>query len=223
MKKFSTTGKTILVLAFLLMPFIFFLLLTSGKNNYKELEIFGPKIPKVSGDTVYHTIPAFSFTNFDGERITNEKLEDKIYVADFFFTSCPTICPKMSSQMHRVQKEFEDKDDVKLISFTVDPDKDDVETLAAYASEYNAIKDKWYLVTGSKTSLYQLAREGFFVTAIPGDGGPEDFIHSEMLVLVDKEKRIRGYYDGTDPHDVKRLIEEIKLLQNHYNRLERAS
>lgn len=223
MKNSSVLNKSLIVLAILLLPSLFFLFISFGKNNYKELEIFGPKIPKVSGDTIYHTIPAFSFTNFNGVEVTDEKFDNKVFVADFFFTSCPTICPKMSHQMHRVQKEFENNEDVILISFTVDPEKDNVETLAAYAEEYNAKNGKWFLVTGSKTSLYELAREGFFLTAIPGDGGPEDFIHSEMLVLVDKEKRIRGYYDGTDPHDVKRLIEEIKLLQNHYKRLERAS
>ena len=220
--KSAALNKTLIVLAILTLPTLFFLFISSGKNNYEQLEVFGPKIAKAPGDTIYHHIPEFSFTNYDGSNVTDETFENKIFVADFFFTSCPTICPKMSSQMHRVQKEFEDKDDVKLISFTVDPDNDTVETLAAYAKEYNAINDKWYLVTGSKTSLYDLARQGFFVTAIPGDGGPEDFIHSEMLVLVDKENRIRGYYDGTDPYDVKRLIEEIKLLQNNYKRVERA-
>lgn len=222
MKKISASGKTIIVLAILLLPFAFFLLLTSGKNNYKELEVYGPKIPKISGDTIYHEIPAFNFKNFDRTEVTQNNFDNKIFVADFFFTSCPSICPKMSGQMQRVQKEFEEKDDVLLISFTVDPDKDNVETLGAYADEYNATPGKWFLVTGSKPALYDLARAGFFLTAIPGDGGPEDFIHSEMLVLIDKEKRIRGYYDGTDPHDVKRLIDEIKLLQNHYKRLERA-
>jgi protein SCO1 len=222
MKKTSAFTKVIIIAAILLLPSVFFLFISSGKNNYKELEIFGPKIPRISGDTLYHTIPAFTFQNFDGTEVSDKTFENKIYVADFFFTSCPSICPKMSHQMHRVQKEFEDKDDVKLISFTVDPDKDDIETLAAYAEEYNAIPGKWFFVTGSKPALYDLARTGFFLTAIPGDGGPEDFIHSEMLVLVDKEKRIRGYYDGTDPYEVKKLIEEIKVLQSHYKRIANA-
>lgn len=167
-------------------------------------------------DTFWHTIPPFEFTAQTGEKITNERLKDKIFVADFFFTNCPGICLKMSSQLQRVQKEYKEEEDVLILSHTVDPSRDSVETLRTYANLYEADSSKWLFLTGDKKDLYQIARKGYFVTAKEGDGGPDDFIHTEKFVLVDKSGVIRGYYDGTDSIAVNKLLTDIKLLMLEY-------
>jgi protein SCO1/2 len=122
----------------------------------------------------------------------------------------------MSMQMKRVQESLLSDSSVVLVSMTVNPEKDTVEALAAYAKEYGTVKGKWHLLTGKKTIIYDLARNDFFLAAMPGNGGPDDFIHSERLVLTDPDRRIRGYYDGTDFEDVNRLLDEIKVLQWEY-------
>ena len=216
--------KILVVLVILFVPAISYYFISKGKNNFKKLEIFGPKeisSPReVNGrtvfDTVYHTIPAFKFTDQFGRVFSEKSLEGNIYVADFFFTTCKTICPRMSRQMWRVQNKFEKDADVKIISVTVDPETDSVPVLAAYAQSYNAVKDKWFFLTGDKTQTYELARNGFFLAAIQGTKSPEEFNHSEQLVLIDKDRRIRGYYDGTDDMEVNKLLDEIQVLQWEY-------
>ena len=185
-----------------------------------KLPIYGPrKAVEVTEDgekrkdTVYHTVAEFKFINQFGEAITDKDFQDKIYVADFFFTTCQSICPKMSMQFTRVQEKIADMDDVLLISHTVNPEVDTVEVMKDYADKMGATKGKWHLVTGEKKELYDIARHSYFITAMEGDGGPNDFIHSEKFVLVDKAGRIRGYYDGTDAKDVDRLMDEIMVLK----------
>ena len=156
--------------------------------------------------------PHFKLISQTGEIVTQKNLAGKIYVADFFFTRCPSICPVMTSELTRVAKVFADNPDIKIISHTVDPEYDTVEVLRDYAAKYNADPDQWYFVTGEKKEIYDLARKGYFIAAKEGDTGPVDFIHSQRFILVDKEKRIRGYYDGTDKKDVDRLIAEIGVL-----------
>lgn len=163
-------------------------------------------------DTVYHTIPKFEFMGHLGRKISNEDFENNYFVADFFFTNCPGICPIMSTQLTRVQKEFEEFDNVKILSHTVDPEKDSVDVLKNYADMYGAIDHKWHFVTGEKKELYQQARKGYFVTADEGDGGPEDFIHSEKFMLIDREGHIRGYYNGTDTTEVNNLMRDLHIL-----------
>jgi len=169
-------------------------------------------------DTAYHTIPSFKFLAHTGDTVSNETFKDKILIADFFFTNCPGICPKMSSQLRRVQSEFREDDDLRFLSHTVDPERDDAETLATYARMFEADDEKWFFVTGEKPILYEQARKGYFITATEGDGGPEDFVHSEKLVLVDKNQIIRGYYDGTDSVDVNKMMVDIKVLGLEYNK-----
>lgn len=207
--------KALILLGILLVPSLAYLIVSRGKNNYQRLEIFGPKEPSSTnpGDTSYHTIAPFELTAHDKSVFSDKDLEGKIYVADFFFATCQTICPKMSMQMKRVQEAYKEDPDVILISHTVDPDRDTVNALAAYAAEYGAINGKWFFLTGEKKEIYDLARHSYFLAAMPGDGGPDDFIHSEKLVLVDKHKRIRGFYNGTDYEDVNLLIDEIKVLK----------
>ena len=190
------------------------------RNNYTRLEIFGTKEPieklvdgKTVIDTSYHMVSDFSFIDQDSIVVTQSIVNNKIYVADYFFTTCKSICPKMSDQMMRVQFAFKEDPEVMILSHTVDPEEDSPSVLKAYAAKHNSIKGKWYFLTGDKKALYDMARNSYYITAMPGDGGPDDFIHSEQVVLVDKEKRIRGFYDGTDYHEVTRLIDEINVLK----------
>jgi protein SCO1/2 len=176
------------------------------------LPIIGEK--KFNGkDTVYHTIADFSFVNQYGETITQNTVKDKIYVANFFFATCQSICPRMNSQMSRVQQAFKDDPEVLFLSHTINPLNDTVEVLAEYAAKYGAIKGKWHLLTGDKKKIYDLAKRSYLVNAVEDDGTEEGFIHSEYLLLIDKQKRIRTLYDGTDSVQVNKLIEDIKLLK----------
>ncbi len=166
--------------------------------------------------TKNHTISNFELINQDGEVFSNSNLEGKYYVADFFFTTCPTICPDMSSQLMRVQEEYKEKNNFLIISHTVQPEVDSVSVLKEYAERYEAIPNKWIFLTGDKTVIYNLARKEYFAAITEGDGGPDDFIHTENFVLVDKEGRIRGYYDGTSEESVDQLITDISILEQEY-------
>ncbi len=215
--------KILLLLAILVIPGIAYLIIQTGENNYSRLEIFGPKEPVAakSGstpDTIYHTIADFSFISQDSSLITQETVKGKIYIADFFFTTCKSICPKMTNHLMRVQHEFADDTEVVLLSHTVDPESDTPPVLADYAKKHNVVKGKWFFVTGDKKQLYDIARNSYYITAMPGDGTGDDFIHSEKIVLIDKDRRIRGFYDGTDYLEMTRLIEEVKLLKWEYSK-----
>jgi protein SCO1/2 len=164
----------------------------------------------------YHKIKDFSMKNQNGETITQEFYNDKIYVADFFFTTCPTICPIMTENMGYVQEKIKNDSDVLLLSFSVTPEIDSVEQLKKYALEKNVIDSKWNLVTGNKKDIYNLARTSYLVAKTNGDGGKYDMIHTENFVLVDKEKRIRGFYDGTNSKEMDQLLNDIKILKNSY-------
>lgn len=164
----------------------------------------------------YHKIKDFSMKNQNGETITQEFYNDKIYVADFFFTTCPTICPIMTENMGYIQEKIKNDSDVLLLSFSVTPEIDSVEQLKKYALEKNVIDSKWNLVTGNKKDIYNLARKSYLVAKTNGDGGKYDMIHTENFVLVDKEKRIRGFYDGTNSKEMDQLLNDIKILKNSY-------
>ena len=212
----------ILVLV-LFIPSVLYLWLQTGKNNFKKLEIFGPKEPiektvngKIVVDTLYHTVGGFSLLDTDSNQVTEKITEGKISVVDFFFSTCRTVCPKMTNQLMRVQHNYKEDKDVVILSFTVDPLNDTPSRLKAYAAKHNAVKGMWYFLTGEKQAIYDLAKTSYFLTAMEGNGGEDAFLHSEQVVLVDKEKRIRGMYDGTDPFEVKRLIEDIAALKNEY-------
>jgi protein SCO1/2 len=163
-------------------------------------------------DTVYHTLPDFKFVSHMGDTITKDIMAGKVVIADFFFTECKGICIPMSQNMARVQEEFIGQDDVFLLSHTVDPERDSVAKLHDYAQLYDVNPRKWLMLTGEKKDLYGIARNGYMITADQGDGGPEDFIHSERFVLLDKQQRIRGYYDGTSEEEIDRLREDVKRL-----------
>ncbi len=164
----------------------------------------------------YHTIADFSLINQNGETITQEDYSDKIYIADFFFTTCPTICPVMTKNMVAIQNQLKN-DDVMLLSHSVTPEIDSVTQLKKYAVEKGVDDTKWNLVTGDKKQIYELARKSYMAVKTDGDGGPYDMIHTENFVLVDKKRQVRGYYDGTKTEDIDQLMEDLKLLKASYN------
>ena len=164
----------------------------------------------------YHKIAPFTLTNQNGETITDRDYKDKIYVADFFFTTCPTICPKMTANMGEIQKAILNDPQVKLLSFSVTPEIDSVAQLKKYAIEKGVEDQKWNLLTGKKKQIYELARKSYLAVKDNGDGGPYDMIHTENFILIDPEKRIRGFYDGTDTLAMQTLLADIALLQKEY-------
>jgi protein SCO1 len=166
--------------------------------------------------TKSHRVAVFKLVNQFGDTITQRDFEGKIYVADFFFTTCPTICKDMSKNFSKLNKLFADNPEIMLLSHSVTPEIDTVEALAAYAELYGATPGKWHLTTGDKKHIYNLARKSYFACLDEGDGGVQDFIHTENFVLVDKDKRLRGFYDGTSDVEVERLIKEIGYLLKEY-------
>jgi protein SCO1/2 len=182
----------------------------------KPLPIFGER-EVVNGDTLYHTIKDFQFVNQDSVPLTKETVKGKIYVADFFFTTCRTICPIMKSQMVRVNDAIKDMPDVLIISHSIDPEYDTVGLLHDYAERLGAKSDKWYFATGQpRDYVFDLAQTSYFSTAMEDKSEPDGFVHSGAFLLVDKEGRLRGKYDGTKEDEVNRLIDEIKRLQREY-------
>lgn len=237
MQKFIKAG--ILITALAVPAFVFLFLKGFGENHY-QLPKMVPVIDSTTGevkmrknpnprwnepalDTVFHTIPAWSLIDENGKAFSSTQMRGKIYVADFFFTRCTSICPKMSTQLTRVQDVFANNPEVQLLSFSVDPTHDSPEKLQAYAQNYDAKPDKWHFLTGTRQQIYPLAVKGYYIPVADASEydkavktPDETFIHSEKLILVDKQGYIRGFYDGTDKKDVDRLILEIKVLQKIY-------
>lgn len=164
----------------------------------------------------YHTISNFSLTNQNGENITQDFYKGKIYVADFFFTTCPTICPVMTDNMVYLQSQIANDNEVLLLSHSVTPEIDSVAQLKKYALEKGVIDQKWNLVTGDKKQIYELARKSYLAVKTDGDGGPFDMIHTENFILVDKERRIRGTYDGTSKDEMDKLLKDLEVLKLSY-------
>jgi protein SCO1/2 len=189
----------------------------------KKLPVFQPDMvnSELVDTTVqfvrkYHKIADFNLQNQNGETITQDTYKDKIYVADFFFTTCLTICPIMTGHMLDIQERLKDDPDVLLLSHTVIPVADSVPQLKKYALEKGVNDAKWNLVTGDKKQIYELARKSYLATKSDGDGGPYDMIHTENFILVDKEKRIRGFYDGTNAEAIDDLLDDIEILKAEY-------
>lgn len=187
----------------------------------KKLPVFNPADvnPKLVDESLVHVrsnhkIADFELINQNGDTITYADYEGKIFVADFFFTRCLTICPVMTTNMGKLQEVFINDDDVKFLSHSVTPVIDSVSVLKEYAIKKGVVDKKWNITTGPKKHIYKLARKSYFAVLDEGDGGLQDFVHTENFVLVDKKRQIRGFYDGTDNIDIERLIEDIKLLQN---------
>lgn len=160
----------------------------------------------------YHKIADFSFVNQNGEIVTQEDYKNKIYVADFFFTTCPTICPIMQDNMVILQEKFKENPEVMLLSHTVMPHIDSVPVLKQYALEKGVIDSKWNLVTGKKEDIFYIARKSYLAVKTETEGEWYDMVHTENFILVDEERRIRGFYDGTKTEDIERLIGDIEFL-----------
>jgi protein SCO1/2 len=188
------------------------LLLDSCTTKTADLPIFGERRVE-AGDTVYHTIAPFEFVDQDSAIVTNATFKDKIYVADFFFTSCRTICPIMKTQMLRVYEATAAMPDVLIVSHTIDPEYDTVALLHDFAKRLGVDSKRWHFVTGKKDSIYKIAQTSYFSTAMENKTEPDGFIHSGAFLLIDRQGRIRGKYDGTKEDDVDRLVEDIKKLR----------
>jgi protein SCO1/2 len=186
--------------------------LLACKHKEEKLPIFGSR-NVVGNDTIYHTIAPFRFVDQDSAVITNASFDKKIYVADFFFTTCRTICPIMKTQMLRVYGLIQDMPDVLLLSHTIDPEYDTVALLHDFARRLGVESRKWHFVTGVKDSIYKIAQTSYFATAMVDKSEPDGFIHSGAFLLIDKQRRIRGKYDGTKQEDVDRLVNDIKKLR----------
>lgn len=163
-----------------------------------------------------HTIGKFELINQNGETITNKNYEGKIYIADFFFTRCQTICIQMAYNMSELQEFYKDDKDIMFLSHSVTPVMDSVPVLKAYAEQKGVINGKWNVTTGPKKHIYELARKSYFAVLDEGDGGEQDFIHTEQFVLIDKERRIRGFYDGTAKEDMEKLKKDVEILKEEY-------
>lgn len=196
--------------------------LTCCKQSAKDkLPVFNPtdlnpklvdiSLQKADKD---HKVSDFTLTNQNGQTITQDDYKNKIYVTDFFFTNCTTICPIMTNNMVKIQEAFLKTDDVMFLSHSVTPEIDSISVLRKYADRKGVIDSKWNVTTGNKKHIYELARKSYFAVVEQGDGGLQDFIHTTNFVLVDKKKQIRGIYDGIDDGEIQRLIKDIKSLLN---------
>lgn len=186
----------------------------------KKLPVYNPADvnPKLVDESLIHVrrnhkVADFKLVNQNGDTITQEVYEGKIYVADFFFTRCQTICPVMTNNMAKLQEAFLNDDDVMFLSHSVTPVMDSVVVLKAYANAKGVIDAKWNITTGDKKHIYELARKSYFAVLDEGDGGLQDFIHTENFILVDKKRQIRGFYDGTNLEEIEQLKKDIQLLQ----------
>ena len=200
-----------------LIPIILFcnatISIISCDNSSRKLPIMGER-DFVNGDSVYHTIPDFSFTNQDNQTITNKIYEGKIYVADFFFTTCPTICPVMKKQMLRVYEKYKENPKVGILSHTIDPRHDSVKVLKEYASQLGISGKMWNFVTGEKAKIYEIGEKSYYVTAGEDSTAAGGIIHSGAFILVDTKRRVRGIYDGTKETDVTKLMKDMEVLLN---------
>jgi protein SCO1/2 len=194
-------------------PVLAFFIVRHYESGYAPLQFYGPVSSTTNDEIAYHKVPPFLFTDQDNQLISLDDTDGKVFVANFFFTSCPTICPRMTRNLQSVQELYRNDQAIMFLSFTVDPKRDTPERMRAFAEKYQANTPQWRFLTGEKKALYTLARNGFFLSASEGDGGPGDFIHSENLILVDRQNHIRGYYNGTDESAVEQLVKDITKLK----------
>jgi len=196
---------------------VFFILGCKEQKN-KTLPIYGEKefIPEIDKDTVYHTIPFWSFYNQDSVMVTSEAVNNSVYIVDFFFTHCPGICPELLENFKKVQKDLKNEN-ITLVSFTVNPKDDTVERLKWYAQKNNINTNNWHFLTGDKQEIYELGINGFLVPNQEDVLAPGGFLHSEKFILIDTKGRIRGMYNGRDEKEVNQLIADTKTLLHETN------
>jgi len=207
-------------IAFAVLCLVIILIIFNVLNVEKPLPVYQPTMvseelvdSSIQHQRKYHKIADFALINQNGEIVTQDTYRDKIYVADFFFTTCQTICPIMTDHMYRIQKEIVGDDEVMLLSHSVTPKIDSVAQLKQYARAKGVIDRKWNLVTGDKKQIYELARKSYLAVKTAGNGDEFDMIHTENFMLIDKNRQIRGFYDGTDPAEIERLLEDIRILK----------
>lgn len=217
----SKTAQRIFLVAIFLVGFVFIFLLSRMKHDFGTLPYFYPEDViqttvdgELVNDTIWHTIPSFRFIDQEGKPIDNDYLLGHVTVVDFFFTTCTTICPKMTRQMKSLVWNLNEKyfEEVRFLSFTVDPEYDTPEVLREYARQMEADDPRWSFATGEKDEIYDLGVNGFKVTTQADVDDMGNFLHSEKMILVDENGHIRGYYDGTSPDEVRVLEEDIKIL-----------
>ena len=196
--------------------FIALFFIACSETPNKTLPIIG-QYEIVDGDTIYHQIPQFEFVNTDSQTVSNSDFKDNIYLADFFFVHCPSICPKVKKQMLRIYDKYEDNDMVKLVSHTIDPKRDTPEKLKKYAQKLDVNTDKWIFLSGEKEALLDIA-DDYFVAAMEDPEAPGGFDHSGKIILVDKKGHVRSFAEGTEPDDVTRLLEDIDTLLKEYEK-----
>lgn len=211
MKKLSKKAWILFFSLAIFLPTVAFFTMRYYQQNISELPYYAENYA-IQNNIPDFKVPAYQFINQDSLTVDNSFTDGKIWVAHYFFTTCPTICPAMISGMSDVQEQFKNNSELRIVSFTVDPKTDTPEVLKNYAENRGIDTQQWQLATGDKKLLYRFARKGLFIEATDGDGGANDFIHSEKLVLIDSNNRIRGYYDGTESSDIKLLINDIQRL-----------
>ncbi|MCE7066703.1 SCO family protein [Dyadobacter sp. CY326] len=185
-----------------------------GERDWVKKSVDGKEVV----DTIYNAIPAFSFVNQEGDTVSEKIVEGKIYVADFFFTTCPTICPIMKRQMIKVYNEYKGYPDVMILSHSIDPEHDTPQVLKKFASDLGVEGNQWQFLTGQKDEIYEIGQKNYLSTAKEDKTADGGFIHSGAFILVDKEKHVRGMYDGTTEEGTKKLIDDMKLLLEEYKK-----
>lgn len=218
--KFKSLFITLIILSAIIVSLIYQALKPEEKLAIYEPSMVQPELVDTSIQYIRknHKIADFKLVNQNGDTITQDDYKNKIYVADFFFTTCVSICPIMTDNMVLIQEQIKNNPDVKLLSHTVTPLIDSVAQLKKYALEKGVIDSIWNMVTGDKKQIYELARKSYLAVKTTGDGGPYDMIHTENFILVDKEKQIRGFYDGTNPDEIEKLLHDLEVLQKQYNK-----
>jgi protein SCO1/2 len=194
---------------------------SSCQENEQRLPIEGPREVQagVSGgaDTLYHAIPDFAFVNQDSSIVTQDTFSKGIYVADFFFTTCPSICPIMKTQMLRVYEKYKGNDKVKILSHSIDPTHDTVAVLNEYANRLGVSSDQWHFITGDKEDIFDLAQNNYMVSVLEDEQAPGGVVHSGAFLLIDSKGRIRGHYDGTKAEEVDKLMRDMDILLKEEN------
>lgn len=204
-----------------LIYFLAVVFISCDLDSKKQLPIYNPmdfnsKLVDKSVRNINrnHTVSDFNLINQNGVSVTSKEYENKIYVVDFFFTTCQSICPIMTNNMLKIQSEFINNDDIMLLSISVTPEIDNIKVLKDYTIEKGINDSKWNITNGSKKHIYDLARKSYFAVVDQGDGSLQDFIHTPNFILVDTKKQIRGIYDGTTESEISRLIKDINILVN---------
>ncbi|WP_448701172.1 SCO family protein [Mucilaginibacter sp. AW1-3] len=215
--------KSILILVLILaVPgFLYYLLTAKGKNRYKPLPIYGPKIVartkhkgfhgKLVPDTVYHFVGDFNLTDQNGQTVTLKTFGNKILIVSFFFTNCPTVCAQVNRTLDSLAHDYVNNKLIQFVTITVDPQRDTPQALKKYSAAYGVSPDKWRFLTGDTTGIYRLARQGLLVNALKSGPGKDDFIYSDKVIMIDANHRIRGYYSGTSITDMQRLNDEMRV------------